>query len=486
MYAHTEESYILVIWLNTETYIVITPDKYLWQLNRDFTLSLPSGDTFLFSYIGTGASNTDTTLSEALRIFNSGCTIKGAFNPEYLGVSEFLEGIIVDRLLQVEGQSKFNGDIDIDGNVTINGDIKASSNAEINGALTVKGDIIQQGSSYETHAEKVYSKNDYIITRDGAISGLGDGNYTGIIAQKYNGTDYGALVFGNNGIARVGDATYNSSDKTYNMSSTQALATRENTPKANGMAYWGTDNKFITTIPSFNCIASSTTTSGIYEVKLPDLNGSGIEEGTTIRVMFRTGAITSSPSDKFKLSIVNSSGSSLLGAYEIYINDGGTPKPMYFYELNRDGTTKNWFVQPYTTLELMYMKGLGSGNTNVWMVIGNPVVLSSNSKGYTIYADGKIVYSYVQSNITLSIDENLDIPIKILKTALYEVCIYYTTGRLWFMGQTSTTSSEYLAPTSNTTGMTVTTLTENQKVFLKNLSGSTQTSTSIRVIIRTI
>jgi hypothetical protein len=76
---------------------------------------------------------------------------------------------------------------------------------EVDGDLTVNGDIIQNGSAYETHAEKVYTKNDLIITRDGAVSGLSTGQYTGIQAKKYDGTNDGQLVFDKDGEARVGD-----------------------------------------------------------------------------------------------------------------------------------------------------------------------------------------------------------------------------------------------------------------------------------------
>lgn len=75
----------------------------------------------------------------------------------------------------------------------------------INGTLTINGDIVQNGQVYETHAEKLYTKNDEIITRDGATGGLGSNEYTGIIAKKYDGTNDGRLGFNANGEARVGD-----------------------------------------------------------------------------------------------------------------------------------------------------------------------------------------------------------------------------------------------------------------------------------------
>lgn len=86
----------------------------------------------------------------------------------------------------------------------------------ITGTLTVNGDIVQNGASYESHAEQLYTKNDLIKTRDGAVGGLGDGEYTGIEAEKYDGENDGRLVFDANGTARVGD-----------VGSEQPLLTRE-------------------------------------------------------------------------------------------------------------------------------------------------------------------------------------------------------------------------------------------------------------------
>ena len=88
---------------------------------------------------------------------------------------------------------------------TINENNNFSVGQTINGTLTVNGNIVQNGTAYETHAEKVYTKNDEIITREGASGGLGEGEYTGIQAQKYDGTNNGRLGFNAAGEARVGD-----------------------------------------------------------------------------------------------------------------------------------------------------------------------------------------------------------------------------------------------------------------------------------------
>ena len=84
-------------------------------------------------------------------------------------------------------------------------DIDASGDVNISGDLNITGDIIQQGAAYETHAEKVYTTNDYIYMRDGAIAGLAAGDYAGFQVKLYDGVNDGRLVIDNSGTARVGD-----------------------------------------------------------------------------------------------------------------------------------------------------------------------------------------------------------------------------------------------------------------------------------------
>lgn len=91
------------------------------------------------------------------------------------------------------------------GNVNLTGNLTQAGNLNLTGDLTVTGNITQNGSSYETHAEKVYTTNDYIITRDGATGALASGDYSGFQVKKYDGTNDGRLVIDNTGTARVGD-----------------------------------------------------------------------------------------------------------------------------------------------------------------------------------------------------------------------------------------------------------------------------------------
>ncbi|MCX6224431.1 MAG: hypothetical protein NTV01_06715, partial [Bacteroidia bacterium] len=97
--------------------------------------------------------------------------------------------------------------------------------------LNILGNIIQDGSAYETHIEQVYTKDDLIILRDGAISGLSVGQYAGFKAKLYDGVNDGLLVFDSNGIARVGDVGYE-----------QPIATRIETPTDGYLAIWDSVN----------------------------------------------------------------------------------------------------------------------------------------------------------------------------------------------------------------------------------------------------
>lgn len=109
------------------------------------------------------------------------------------------------------------------------------------GNLTVCGDIYQCGSSYETHAEQLYTTKDCICLRDGAEVGLSAGCYSGIEVIKYDGTNNTAITTDNTGMWCVG-----TSDGTM-----QPLATRS--PHSlmcdNGIVMWCAACKCLYTSP---------------------------------------------------------------------------------------------------------------------------------------------------------------------------------------------------------------------------------------------
>ena len=69
----------------------------------------------------------------------------------------------------------------------------------------IDGNITQNGSTYETHAQQVYTTDDKIIMRDGATAGLISGATSGLTFKKYDGTNDGELSVDSSGTARVGD-----------------------------------------------------------------------------------------------------------------------------------------------------------------------------------------------------------------------------------------------------------------------------------------
>lgn len=100
-------------------------------------------------------------------------------------------------------------DIDPDGDltnvVTKTGDQTIDGVKTFIGKIVADCDIIQNGAAYETHAEQLYTHNDYIVTRDGALGGLQVGEFSGFRVNKYDSVHDGHLVMDMNGVARVGD-----------------------------------------------------------------------------------------------------------------------------------------------------------------------------------------------------------------------------------------------------------------------------------------
>lgn len=135
-----------------------------------------------------------------------------------------------------------------DGNTTV-------AYTDNNGNLYITGDIILQGEVYETTAEHLYINDAIIYTRANATVALNEGEYTGIEAILYDGTNNGRLVFDRNGIARVGDT-----------GEEQPLATREEYPIDSGLAEWdNTTLKFITI--SKTSLPISTATQNALDLK---------------------------------------------------------------------------------------------------------------------------------------------------------------------------------------------------------------------------
>lgn len=142
----------------------------------------------------------------------------------------------VDELLNILKDIDPNGDLT--NVVTKTGDQTIDGVKTFIGQIVADCDIIQNGAAYETHAEQVFSVNDYIVTRDGQITGLASGDLSGFHVKKYNGVDDSRLGVDNTGTMRVGD-----------VGSEQPLMTRDETgdmTSGNFVLWDGVNEKAIT------------------------------------------------------------------------------------------------------------------------------------------------------------------------------------------------------------------------------------------------
>lgn len=84
-------------------------------------------------------------------------------------------------------------------------EIRVKDDISIPGDAVIGGDLTVNGTYYTVHAEHVYTEDDYIIMREGAVAGLPQGDYSGFQVKLYDGVNDGRLVIDRDGTARVGD-----------------------------------------------------------------------------------------------------------------------------------------------------------------------------------------------------------------------------------------------------------------------------------------
>jgi hypothetical protein len=112
-------------------------------------------------------------------------------------------------------------------------DAVKNTGGTIAGDLTITGNLYLQQDGKYIVTEKVYSENDFITLRYNNPSLLAAMAYTGFEAQKvFADGSAGYLVFGNDGMARVGK-----------MASLQMIATREDAPIDGAIQYYSAANK---------------------------------------------------------------------------------------------------------------------------------------------------------------------------------------------------------------------------------------------------
>lgn len=107
--------------------------------------------------------------------------------------------------LTVSGNNSITGNTTISGtleagNTKVNGDTKITGDAFISGGLTVSGTV------HSVEQEEVVADGDTITLRANNNLPLASGQISGIVVNKYNGTDDLTVATGNDGTLRVGTA----------------------------------------------------------------------------------------------------------------------------------------------------------------------------------------------------------------------------------------------------------------------------------------
>lgn len=111
------------------------------------------------------------------------------------------------------GNTKVNGNTNITGNTTIGGTLDVSGETKLTGDTFISGDLTVSGTVHSIDQEEIVADGDTVTLRANNNLPLATGQVSGIVVNKYNGTDDLAIVTDNEGTVRVG--TGKGTDTTY-------------------------------------------------------------------------------------------------------------------------------------------------------------------------------------------------------------------------------------------------------------------------------
>ena len=121
-----------------------------------------------------------------------------------------------DVLKKATGDIDIPGNLTVAGNTTIGGTLEAGKttldaldvkgNTKITGDAFISGDLTVSGTVHSVDQEEIVADGDTITLRANNNLPLGSGQVSGIVVNKYNGTDDLTVATGNDGTLRVGTA----------------------------------------------------------------------------------------------------------------------------------------------------------------------------------------------------------------------------------------------------------------------------------------
>ena len=156
----------------------------------------------------------------------------------------------IDGTLEA-GNTKVNGNTNITGNTTLGGTLDVSGNTKLTGDTFISGDLTVSGTVHSIDQEEVVADGDTVTLRANNNLPLATGQVSGIVVNKYNGTDDLAIVTDNEGTVRVGtgkgtDTTYtnialNHSDGKYYTYENDTYTLLDPQPNGNMTSWTGKD-----------------------------------------------------------------------------------------------------------------------------------------------------------------------------------------------------------------------------------------------------
>lgn len=106
--------------------------------------------------------------------------------------------------IDIPGNLTVAGNNNITGNTTISGTLDVSGNTKLTGDTFISGDLTVSGTVHSIDQEEVVADGDTVTLRANNNLPLAAGQVSGIVVNKYNGTDDLAIVTDNEGTVRVG------------------------------------------------------------------------------------------------------------------------------------------------------------------------------------------------------------------------------------------------------------------------------------------
>ena len=111
----------------------------------------------------------------------------------------------IDGTLEA-GNTTVNGTLDVSGNTTLGGTLDVSGETKLTGDTFISGDLTVSGTVHSIDQEEIVADGDTVTLRANNNLPLATGQVSGIVVNKYNGTDDLTVATGNDGTLRVGTA----------------------------------------------------------------------------------------------------------------------------------------------------------------------------------------------------------------------------------------------------------------------------------------